>query len=170
MNPSSGSASPKRATSSRRDFDNIREQQFPAQTLTSEQQELLLEIFKKSDTAPASVKKRGSSGGKAANQGKDHFKERIILRLEALPKQREKYPNISALFEAAFPAIEAEVAAFHVFLNSSQNKGPNRVTYGHTNRASGLLTKLRDWVNKDPQFRDRLAKLCDLGPMPLPPP
>lgn len=165
MYPSSGSSSPKRAIPSITDFFNLREQQLPTHALTPEEQAQLSAAIRKADTTPAPVKKRGSSGGEAANRGKAYFKERIIVCLEALPKQPEKYPNISALFEAAFPAIEAEVAAFHKYLKSSQNKGPNRVTYGQTNRASGILTKLRNWVKEDPQFRDRLAKLCNLEPI-----
>lgn len=134
-----------------------------AKVLTQEQ--LVAAALGKDISAPSPAptkQKRGSRGGKAANQGKDYIKQRIIECLEALPRTPNAYSSISSLFEDAYPAIEKTIAAYHAYLESPQNKGPNRITYGQTMRPSGVLKKLRQWVKEDPQFKERLSKLCNV--------
>lgn len=158
----SGSLDQKRTVASPHNALIQSEHSHPPASLSSVEQRQPLAVFQKTAPTPAPIKKRGSEGGKGANLRPDYFKDQIIQCLENLPKPRNKYPSIVALFDAAFFAIERTVEEFHAYLESAENKGPNRVTYGKTTRATGVLRKLRKWAKEDPQFRERLSKLCEV--------
>lgn len=159
----SGLLDQKRTVASRHNASIQSKHSFSPASLSSEEQRELLAVLQKTVPPLAPTKKRGSEGGKGANKGQDYFKDRIIQCLENLPKPcGDKYPSIAALFNAAFSAIERTIEDFHEYFDSAENKGQNRVTYGQTIRATGVLRKLREWAKEDPQFRERLSKLCEV--------
>lgn len=165
MTPFSGTPSPKAMPPSANDILRQLGQPLSTSSFTPEDKAEPKACSSPKPSTPSPVQKRGSSGGKAANRGKAHFKKLIICCLEKYSAEQEiHHANVSALVQAAFPAIEKTVEAFHEFLHSAANKGPNRVTYGQTVRASGVLSKLYKWAKEDPEFGKRLSKLLQPEP------
>lgn len=121
-----------------------------------------LEVPKGVPLSPAARQDRSSKGGQGANRGKAAVQEVIIRCLESTSKGK-MYKSIAALGQACSPEIEKALSTHRQELHELQKLGENiSSSYAFGLTAEGVIKKLSRWAKDNPQFGERLAKLCKL--------
>lgn len=120
-----------------------------------------LEVPKGVPLSPTTRQMRASRGGQGANRGKEELQEALIQCLESASKG-EKHSSVSALFDAYFADIEVALEEHKIELKQRAEKGEDIPPYALKLTAEGVGLKLTQWAKENPQFRERLTKLCTL--------
>lgn len=121
-----------------------------------------LEVPKGVPLAPAVRQDRGSKGGRGANRGMEAVQDVVIRCLESACKGK-MYQSPTALGNAYPAEIETALATHRQELQERQKRGENiSSSYAFGLTAEGVIKKLSRWAKDNPQFGERLAKLCKL--------
>jgi hypothetical protein len=112
--------------------------------------------------SPAALHARASKGGQGAKRGMEAVQEVVIQCLEAA-SNGQIYASPTALGHAHVALIQAALEQHMVELRMRQKQGEDvSMNYVLSTTADGVLQKLSRWAKQNPQFRQRLAKLCKL--------
>lgn len=112
--------------------------------------------------SPAVLHDRASKGGQGANRGKEAVQEAIIQCLESA-SAGNMHNSSAALGQACSAVIETTLNQHRTELNRRSKEGekvPSNYAFNLT--AAGVIRNLPKWARENPQFRERLAKLCKL--------
>lgn len=121
-----------------------------------------LEVPKGVPLSPAARQDRASRGGQGANRGMEAVQEVIIRCLESACTGKI-FQSPTALGHACSAEIETAVDTHRLELHERQKLGEDiSSSYAFGLTAEGVIKKLSRWAKDNPQFGERLAKLCKL--------